>query len=84
MYDGEVNFIARQHVDRFDDFVNLEEVDGDDVEMRLFAQSLSGEAKKWYKHLPARSNGGSMLKLRPREIDVPSYPTGPTLRRFTS
>ena len=30
------------------------------------------------------SNEGSMLKLRPREIDVPSYPTRPTLRRFTS
>ena len=41
LYDGEGNFIERQHVDRFGDFVNLEEVDDDDVEMRLFAQSLS-------------------------------------------
>ena len=41
LYDGEGNFTASQHVDRFDDFVNLEEVDDDDVEMRLFAQIFS-------------------------------------------
>ena len=33
----------------------MEEVDDDDVEMMLFAQSLSGEAKKWFRDLPARS-----------------------------
>ena len=33
----------------------MEEVDYEDVKMRLFAQSLSGEAKKWYKDLPAGS-----------------------------
>ena len=55
LYDGEGNFTGRQHVDRFDDFVNLEEVDDEDVEMRLFAQSLSGEVKKWYRDLPTRS-----------------------------
>ena len=36
-YDGEANFTARQHVDKFDDFINLEEVDYEDVKMRLFA-----------------------------------------------
>ena len=55
MYDGDGNFTARKHVDRFEDFVNLEKVDHDDVEMRLFAQSLSGEAKKWFRDLPGRS-----------------------------
>ena len=40
---------------KFDDFIELEEVDHEDVNMRLFAQSLSGEAKKWYKDLPPRS-----------------------------
>ena len=29
-------------------------------------------------HVSCASNGGSLLKLRPREINVPSYPTGPT------
>ena len=28
--DGDGNFTARQHVDRFDDFIDLEEVDDDD------------------------------------------------------
>ena len=53
-YDGDGNFTARQHVDRFEYFFNLEEVD-DDVEMRFFAQSLSREANKWFRDLPARS-----------------------------
>ena len=54
-YDGDGNFTARQHVDKFGDFVDLEVVDDDDVKMRLFAQSLSREAKKWFRDLPARS-----------------------------
>ena len=33
----------------------MEEIYDDDVEMRLFAQSLSGEAKKWFRDLPDRS-----------------------------
>ena len=40
---------------KFDDFIDLEEVDNDDVNMRPFAQSLCGESKKWYKYFPARS-----------------------------
>ena len=55
LYDGEWNVSARYHVGKFDGFINLEEVDHEDVNMRLFSQSLSGEAKKWYKDLPARS-----------------------------
>ena len=55
LYDGEGKFTARQHVDRFDDFIDLEEVDDDDVKMRLFAQSLSKEVNKWFRDLPARS-----------------------------
>ena len=55
LYDGDGNFTARQHIDIFDEFVNLEEVDDDDVEMRLFAQILLGEVKKCLRDLPARS-----------------------------
>ena len=54
-YDGDGNFTARQHVDRFDDYVDLELVDEDDINMRLFVLSLLGEAKKWFRYLPARS-----------------------------
>ena len=55
LYDGEGNVSARYHVDTFDDFIDLEEVDDEDVKMRLFAQSLSAEAKNWYKYFPPRS-----------------------------
>ena len=55
LYDGEGNVSTRYHVGKFDDFIYREEVDHEDVNMRLFSQSLSGEAKKWYKDLPARS-----------------------------
>ena len=55
LFDGEGNFIARQHMDRFEDFIDLEEVDYDDAKMRVFAQSLSSEAKRWFKDLPTRS-----------------------------
>ena len=41
LYDGEGNFTERQHMDRFEDFIDFEEVDHDDAKMRLFAQILS-------------------------------------------
>ena len=42
-------------MDRFDDFIDLEEVDYNDAKMRLFTQILSGEAKRWFKDLHVRS-----------------------------
>jgi hypothetical protein len=44
---------AQQHVDKMNDYFDLQEVDEADVQMRLFAQSLTGEVKKWFKALPA-------------------------------
>ena len=55
MYDGEGSVTTIYHVGKFDEFIDLEEVDYEDVKMSLFAQSLFGEAKKWYKYLPAGS-----------------------------
>ena len=37
LYDGEGNVSARYHVGKFDDFIDLEEVDDEYVKMRLFA-----------------------------------------------
>jgi hypothetical protein len=37
------------------DYLDLQEVDEVDVQMRLFSQSLTGDAKKWFKALPAAS-----------------------------
>ena len=42
-------------MDIFDDLIELEEVDYDDAKIRFFAQILSGEAKRWFKDLSARS-----------------------------
>ena len=37
LYDGEGNVLARYHVDKFDEFIDLEEVFDEDVKMQLFA-----------------------------------------------
>ena len=37
LYDGEGNVSVRYHVDKFDDFIELEKVDDEDVKMWLFA-----------------------------------------------
>ena len=42
-------------MEKFEDFIDLEEVEYVDVKIRLFAQSLSGEVKKWFKYLPVAS-----------------------------
>jgi len=55
LYGVEEDIIAQQHVDKFNDFVDLEEVDYEDVKMRLFVQSFSGEVKKWFRGLTAGS-----------------------------
>jgi hypothetical protein len=46
---------AQQHVDKMNDYLDLQEVDEVDVQMRLFTQSLTGDVKKWFKALPAAS-----------------------------
>jgi hypothetical protein len=55
LYDVEDNVSSQKHLDWFNDFVDLEKVDYEDVKMRLFAQSLTGEVKKWFRSLPAAS-----------------------------
>jgi hypothetical protein len=55
LYDAEGNASAQKHLDWFNDFVDLEEVDHEDAKMRLFVQSLSGEVRKWFKALQAAS-----------------------------
>ena len=55
MYDWEGNFTAIKHVEKFDDFIDIEVVDYEYFKMRLFAQILSGEAKKWFGDFPSGS-----------------------------
>ena len=54
-YGVEWDITAQQHLDRFNKFYDLEEVDHEDAKLRLFAQSFSGEVKKWFRGLQARS-----------------------------
>jgi hypothetical protein len=42
---------AQQHVDKMNDYFDLQELDEADVQMILFAQSLKGEVKNWFKTL---------------------------------
>jgi hypothetical protein len=54
-YGAERDVSSHQHIIRFNDFCDLEEVDHEDSKMRLFSQSLTGEVKEWFKGLPTRS-----------------------------
>lgn len=46
---------TRKHVSRVVVFMDLEEVDYEDVKLRSFSQILMGEFRTWYKSLVARS-----------------------------
>ena len=37
------------------DHFELHEIDIEDVEMRLFAQTLVGDVRTWFRYLPANS-----------------------------
>ena len=50
-FDATITLSTKQHVDKMNDYYDLHEVDEVDVQMRLFAQSLTGDVKKWYKGL---------------------------------
>jgi hypothetical protein len=52
VFDGEPDTIsAEKHIQGFDHFIDLFDIDHDDVCMRAFFQSLKGDTKDWYKHL---------------------------------
>jgi hypothetical protein len=55
-FDGENEKItAEKHVQNLEDFLDLYEVEDDDVYIRMFALSLGGKVKDWFKNLPAAS-----------------------------
>ena len=54
-YGAKGDITAQQHLDRFNDFCDLEEVDYEDVKMRLFSQSFYGKVKKSFGGLAAGS-----------------------------
>jgi hypothetical protein len=51
LYDTEGNTSTQNHLDWFNDFVDIKEVDHEDANMRLFMQIISEEVRKWFKAL---------------------------------
>ena len=54
-FGAEGDITTQQHLDKFNDFIDLEEVDHEDAKMRLFAQSFYGDVKKWIRGLATGS-----------------------------
>jgi hypothetical protein len=54
--DGEnVKITAEKHIQSIEDFLDLFEVEDDDVYIRIFSLSLQGKVKDWFKNLRATS-----------------------------
>jgi hypothetical protein len=52
MFDGETDVIsAEKHIQWFEHFIYLFEIDHDDVCMISFSQSFKGNTKDWFRHL---------------------------------
>ena len=54
-FNGERGYSIEEHLGWFLDWVDLEEVDHDDVKVILFSQRLAGEERKWFKNVPDNS-----------------------------
>jgi hypothetical protein len=55
-FDGEHgNITSEKHIQGFENYLDLFEVEEDDVCIRIFALSLQGRAKEWFKSLSAAS-----------------------------
>jgi hypothetical protein len=55
-FDGENGkIIAEKHIQNLEDFLDLYEVEEDDVCIRMFSLSLGGKVKDWFNNLPAAS-----------------------------
>jgi hypothetical protein len=55
-FDGENEKItAENHIQNLEDFLDLYEVEEDDVSIRMFSLSFGGKVKDWFRNLPAAS-----------------------------
>ena len=46
---------AQQHTKKMTDYFEIYEIGADDVRMRIFVQSLTGEVRTWFRDLPKNS-----------------------------
>ena len=54
-FTGKESTTAQHHVDRMEDAFDYMEIEEETVKMRIFAQILGGDVKKWFKNLPPNS-----------------------------
>ena len=55
-FDGENEKITvEKHIQKLEDFLDLYEVENDDVYIKMFSLSLGGKVKYWFKNLPVAS-----------------------------
>jgi hypothetical protein len=55
-FDGENGKITTEkNIQNLEDFLDLYEVEDDDVCIRMFSLSLQGKVKNWFRNLPAAS-----------------------------
>ena len=64
-FDGENGITAQKHIQGFENYLDLFEIDEDDVKIRLFSLSLQNRIKNWFKNLPnaSISNFQRFIKL---------------------
>ena len=54
-FDGSGTYTTQQHTKKMTNYFEIYEIDADDVRMRIFVQSLTGEVITWFRALPANS-----------------------------
>jgi hypothetical protein len=55
-FDGEIDKIyAKKHMETFENFIDVFEIEHDNVFMRIFSQSLYENSKTWFRHLHLES-----------------------------
>ena len=54
MFDGK-NLTPEKHIHAFEHYMDLFEIEHNDVYIRDFSQSLQGDAKEWTRHLQPES-----------------------------
>lgn len=54
-FDGTGSYTAQQHTKKMQDCFENYEIDDNDVRMKIFVQSLTGDVRLWFRALPANS-----------------------------